>query len=345
MNILEREDLRAYLQSAAFLEPLGLPAGTALDFAPLGQGEYNLNYVFSHPHTGKRWVLRLNTGSQMHLADQVSYEFSALEALRPAGRTPRPLFCDGSRRAVPYGVLVMEWLPGRALDYARDLPAAAELLADIHALPVAPDCPLLRPEHPARAIYDECLELAARYFRWDGADAEVCRYLEALIAEIGALPLSAPAPGPRCIVNTELNSGNFLINPGARSYLVDWEKPLLSEPAQDLGHFLAPTTTFWKTDTILGREEIRAFTARYLQAAEGRLDCAALRERLPLFFTVTCLRGVSWCAMATVEYSRPDRPLQNEDTRSKLRDYLSPDFLSRILEDYVRRDFLGEGRA
>ena len=54
MNILEREDLRAYLQSAAFLEPLGLPAGTALDFAPLGQGEYNLNYVFSHPHTGKR---------------------------------------------------------------------------------------------------------------------------------------------------------------------------------------------------------------------------------------------------------------------------------------------------
>ena len=58
------------------------------------------------------------------------------------------------------------------------------------------------------------------------------------------------------MVNTELNSGNFLINEGARSYLVDWEKPLLSEAAQDLAHFLAPTTTFWKTDTILDREAV-----------------------------------------------------------------------------------------
>ena len=50
------------------------------------------------------------------------------------------------------------------------------------------------------------------------------------------------------MVNTELNSGNFLIDPQGVSSLVDWEKPLVSEPGQDLGHFLAPTTTFWKTD-------------------------------------------------------------------------------------------------
>ena len=32
--------------------------------------------------------------------------------------------------------------------------------------------------------------------------------------------------------------------------MIDWEKPLWGDPAQDLGHMLAPTTTFWKTDVI-----------------------------------------------------------------------------------------------
>ena len=86
------------------------------------------------------------------------------------------------------------------------------------------------------------------------------------------------------------------------SYLVDWEKPLLSEPAQDLGHFLVPTTTFWKTDVILTAAEVGDFVRMYLKAVDGRMDTSTIKERLPLFFTVTCLRGISWCAMALREY-------------------------------------------
>ena len=44
--------------------------------------------------------------------------------------------------------------------------------------------------------------------------------------------------------------------------------------------------------------------------------------------------------MAMREYSQPDRPLVNADTFRKIKEYLSPDFLERILNDYVRRDFL-----
>ena len=40
-----------FLKSDAFLAPLGIPTGTELDFSVLGQGEYNLNYVFIHPLT------------------------------------------------------------------------------------------------------------------------------------------------------------------------------------------------------------------------------------------------------------------------------------------------------
>ena len=251
--MIDQTALRAYIRSGDFLEPLRLPAGTELALSPLGQGEYNLNYSFLHPETGQRLVLRLNTGSQMHLDRQIEYEFSALQALLPSGRTPRPLFCDGSRSILLYGVLVMEWLPGRALRYETDLETAAEILSDIHALPVPPDCALLSPASPARSIYEECLAMADCYLTWDRADPAAAQLLEALIREIGQLPLDGRG-GPWCMVNTELNSGNFLINEGARSYLWTGRSPSFPRPPR-----IWPT--FWPLPPPSGRR-IPSWTGR-----------------------------------------------------------------------------------
>ena len=330
-----KEPYVTYLKSEEFLVPLGIPAGCELTFQPLGQGEYNLNYVFNHPITGQKLVLRINTGSQMHLGDQIRYEYSALEYLIPSTRTPKPLMCIPEKK-----MLVMEWLPGQALDYHTDMDIAARILADIHSVPVPGNCTLIRPSAPAQAIYEECLQMVQHYFDWEDADPTVANLLHQLIEEIGRLPLSEVSDAPTCIVNTELNSGNFLIDHQGHSHLVDWEKPLLSEPAQDLGHFLAPTTTFWKTDVILTPEEVKDFSAKYIAAVNGRMDCTTLSQRLPLFFTVTCLRGVTWCAMAYREYCQPGRTLTNADTFAKLKAYLAPEFLGNILENYVRKDFL-----
>lgn len=329
------EPLRSYLKSDAFLSPLGLPPGTELAFEPLGQGEYNLNFAFIHPLTKQKLVLRINRGSQMHLSDQIGYEFSALQALVPSGRTPKPLVCDSEMN-----LLVMEWLPGGPLDYHRDMDTAARILADIHSVPVPAHAGLIRPDYPAKAIYEECLQMVQHYLDWEQANPVVIGLLRQLVAEIGKLPLEEPSDAPVCICNTELNSGNFLIDREGCSHLVDWEKPLLSEPAQDLGHFLAPTTTFWKTEVILTPEEVRRFVDSYIAAVDGRMDCTTLRQRLPLFFTVTCLRGVTWCAMAYREYCQPGRELMNADTFEKLKAYLDPAFLKNILENYVRKDFL-----
>ena len=330
-----KEPLHTYLKSDEFLSPLGIPSGTELEFSLLGQGEYNINYVFAHPVTDKKLVLRINRGSQMHLKDQIGYEFSALQNLIPSGRTPKPLLCSPE-----HALLVMQWLPGSALDYRRDMKTAARILADIHSVPVPENCHLIRPQAPAQAIYEECLQMVQHYFDWEEADPQVVGLLQDLICEIGTLPLEEPSDAPVCMVNTELNSGNFLICEDGAGYLVDWEKPLLSEPAQDLGHFLAPTTTFWKTDVILTPEEVRQFAADYVEAVADRMDCSTLSKRLPLYFTVTCLRGVTWCAMAYREYCQPGRALRNEDTFRKLKAYLTPAFLQNLLDNYVRKDFL-----
>jgi aminoglycoside phosphotransferase (APT) family kinase protein len=135
----------------------------------------------------------------------------------------------------------------------------------------------------------------------------------------------------RCCINTELNSTNFLINEkGKRSYLIDWEKPLYGDPAQDLGHFLAPTTTFWKTDVIMNEEEMDSFVQEYIRRVDGRFDTSGIAERTRLFTTITCLRGITWCAMAWVEYRMPGRTLTNESTARKLDQYLGEEFLKKI---------------
>lgn len=138
--MIHKEPLASYLKRRVFLGALGLSEGEPVVFSPLGQGEYNVNYSFIHPRTGKKLVLRINTGSQMHLEDQIGYEFTALQYLVPSGRTPKPLFCDREQ-----GLLVMEWLPGRTLDYKTDMDEAAGILADIHSVPVPEGCRLIRP--------------------------------------------------------------------------------------------------------------------------------------------------------------------------------------------------------
>lgn len=137
-----------------------------------------------------------------------------------------------------------------------------------------------------------------------------------------------------CCINTELNSTNFLVNDRddneKEAYLVDWEKPLYGDPAQDLGHFLAPTTTFWKTDVILDQDRIDAFLDTYIEKVNGRFDTTGLKERTYIYIPVTCLRGITWCAMAWVQYQQPDKEIFNQSTFDKLEAYLSDEFLSRI---------------
>ena len=90
------QGLKEYVQTEHYLEGIGIgkeeQKEIQITYQPLAQGEYNINYWFVHPLTGKKLVLRVNTGSQMHLENQIEYEYHALELLADSGRTPVPVF-------------------------------------------------------------------------------------------------------------------------------------------------------------------------------------------------------------------------------------------------------------
>lgn len=325
--------LSEYVTSKGFLEFLQLSKEDAesIQYNFLAQGEYNCNYDFIHPVTKKHLVLRINFGSQMHLPKQITYEYNALSLLKNSSRTPEAYYLDDSKQFLPNGVLVMEYINGRPLDYEKDLAAAAACLADIHSLFIPPENSLISVRKPLQAILLECEQMFSVYESSPLAESAKIKWIRKLLEKgekrIHALDMSNPY---LCCINTELNNTNFLVEENGFARLVDWEKPLLGDPAQDLGHFLAPTTTFWKTDIIFDRAQTDAFIDSYIQQAANRYPVYNLRERVGAYIPITCLRGITWCAMAWVEYQQPDRALRNESTWKKLSQYLSEEYLGMV---------------
>lgn len=344
------QEIYKYAENKAYREALGLPEERIEEYEVLAQGEYNKNYLFTHPVDGLKLVLRVNYGSQMHLDHQIEYEARALSLIESSGRTPHVHYVDGSGEAPGCGVLVMDHLKGRALDYTDqdELAGAAECLADIHSVHIdkndtiaaEPDAlpadaeALISPRGTMKAVLSECEDMLAVYLASDLAPENKKRRLRTLLDNAWKLTDREAGSPYLCCINTELNSTNFLVDRENDAKpmvsLIDWEKPLYGDPAQDLAHFLAPTTTFWKTDVIFDDKTVESFLDTYIKAVHVRFDVTGLKERTLDMIPVTCLRGLTWCAMAWVQYQDADKKLVNESTAKKLEDYLCDRFISDI---------------
>lgn len=334
----------AYLEQADLKSVPGWQNGYPFQVYPLAQGEYNMNYRLVQDD--RTWVLRVNIGTQIAREDQIAYEYAALRLLEDSGVTPRPYFLDDHKKSLEYGLLIMEYLPGEALDYRRDLPQAAGLFARLHSVDISGDPgQLMREDRPLTAMYEECVRMAGVYLHSELAEASICGYLaevldwadQARMAE--AYYLSDPCFR---VVNTEVNSGNFIVNRRNGSiHLVDWEKPLWGDPSQDLSHFSVPTTTLWKTDYRMDEQDRRLFLNTYRnQVADPHLSDTIV-ERVRLVDPFNCLRGISWSAMAWVLYQTDSHTLRNADTFRKIQSYLQPDFLRSLFDSHLRSARMG----
>ena len=311
---------------ARYLEGItGAPSG---DVGFLARGEYSLNYLVRGEAD---LVARLVTGSQigLPLGEQARYEHHALELLVPSGVTPKPRHVDPEPDGLPYPLILEEYLPGRPLDYATDVPAAARCVAAVHALGVPQNHHLQVHPDPAPAILEESRGLAGPYLEWTGAPDESKAALRDGFRRIeGFLGQEDLFTGDDLVVvNYDLNTHNFVVTDG-EAWLLDWEKARIAPRTQDLAHFLLPTTTLWRDDTaaLLSEDQENEFVETYLGANPVE-DADRFRVQLEAMKTIVSLRAVSWCAWALQESAQTTRPITNEETLNRSREYLEADFL------------------
>lgn len=332
----KKQNIISYLKNSGWLEQLGCHSPHTVSF--LASGEYNENWIVSALPTDtpdptsfcqKNFVFRINHGSQLGLGKkQINYEFSILDALKNSSVTPVPYFEDtkaGDKDAAfDRGVLLMEYLSGTPLDYTKDLPHAAHIFASVHTQPVPINNIFIQQIDPVADIVSESQELLARFT--DHPKTKIRCTLEKYadeISKLGAQYSSAFLEESQHIVNTEVNSGNFIINrENGTAHLVDWEKAVVSSRYQDLGHFLAPVTTLWKTDFLATPEHKRNFLIHYKEKSGVQQPLEELTTLTNVLEKTIILRGLSWCYMAWYEYTQQERSIKNNDTFVTIERYL-----------------------
>ena len=313
--------------------------GVDFTLTPLARGEYNLNYLVTDG--SRKLVFRLNMGTQINRKDQVSYEYKALKLLENSGVTPRPYFVDDSRSHIDRGVLLMEYLPGEPLDYLRDSAAAARTLARIHQVEInGEQNHLIVENEPLGLILRECEGLLEVYLTSELADPDIRTYLAELLewARTQAATEEYFLQDPwHVIVNTEVNSGNFIVNRNRRTvHLVDWEMPRWGDPSSDLCHFLSPLTTLWKTSFRFSPSQEQLFLDEYKRHFALKSQQNSLEQRLRLKMPFVLLRGISWSAMGWVAYRQNTAAIRNEDTQIKLDQYMNLDFIRSCFAPYFK---------
>jgi aminoglycoside phosphotransferase (APT) family kinase protein len=312
--------------------------GGKLRVYPLAQGEYNLNYLIAYDSS--RFVFRVNIGTQINRDDQILYEYQALELLRESGVTPKPIFVDDTRQFFDRGILIMDYIAGEPLNYPKDMLGVAAVLAKIHQMEVPEEKNhLIREDAPLTLIYNECAGLLQKYFDSELADPEIREYLMNLKdwAEAARSRESYYQQDPWfCIINTEVNSGNFIVERKQGSiYLVDWEMPRWGDPSQDLCHFCSPLTTLWKTSWRMTDKSKQRFLEAYRQNIRSKHLRDTLIERVRLRDPFVYLRGISWSAMGWVAYQTEFSGMKNPDTWIKLQQYMDLKFIRSLFDPFV----------
>jgi len=233
----------------------------------------------------------------------LDYQAACFARAAAAGRTPALDAVLPPVDGLPMGALVVEEIVGRVPRLPDDLPALAEALARLHALPLPSsgerpplvdhaDDPLAGARaHLGRqlarldeAVAQHIIAPAARAILREEADA-----LEALLA-----PLRG-TPQPASLIAFDCHPGNFLIDAAGRAILVDLERVQYGAPASDLAHASLPTSTLWdrRVNATLAPSDL----ARFYRDYRGHLTpevATALKPWLASYRRLIFLRSTTW---------------------------------------------------
>lgn len=335
------EQAQTYLDANRDLKrSLGLSEDATFTVKPLGMGEHNINYRFRLSGTNDEYVLRVNVTPQPFHNDQVKYEYDALVSLKMSEHTPTPYYVDDSHHTLGKGVLVTSFCKGRQLDFddlhKGDLSKIAHIMAHVHSVPVCEQSSIRRVQNPLEALFKECKERIEVYLASSVCELRLIGWMERFMKS-AAQELNDYSFDPKmaCIVNTEPLSSSFLLNDAPDNtdnigWFLDWERPILGDIAEDIAFFLAPTSTFWESNTSFTQDQVNSFIEAYWTAIDGRISTKGFEQRYNAWQKMVVIRALAWCLRAQAQYAADPNLHRTQRAARLVPMYLSEGYLEDL---------------
>lgn len=300
----------------------------------LSESKSNINFLID---VGlEKYVFRLNKVSKLGLRNQIRYEYDALKTLERSYVTPRTFFLDDSNTFFEYGVLIMQFIEGRPLEYAKDLQEAAKIFGKIHSLNTEKiDVKSFITEEN---IIGNSLEKSKSYLKDFLGSTKIDINIK---LEISGYVEWAEKNRSReeyfkkdrwnAINNTEPHPNNFIISDNKRKgYLIDWEKPLVCDPSVDIAYFLSPITTHIACGDTLSEDEIDDFFKTYIMYLD-KYD-RDIVERVRLYAPYAHLESLSKILNKFLNYD--EQKLKSAEY-SKMKDIVNMEFIQKLTKNII----------
>lgn len=281
-----------------------------LGIRPLKGGAVQENFALDIAAEGGRdagrhaLVLRTDAASQVQTSLSRAEEFAVLKAARAAGVTvPEPLWLCEDTSVIGRAFFVMRRVPGIAaghklvrhpgLETAREslVERLGEELAKLHTI---------RPGYPGLEFLPECGYAPAlnrvNLYR---------DYLDALSAPqpvlewcLRWLERNQPRTSDIVLCHSDYRTGNYMVNDGELTGILDWEFAAWSDFHEDIGWFCARCWRFGRFDREAGGMADReTFYRGYERVSGASID----REVVPYWEVMAAVR---WAVIALQQAER-----------------------------------------
>jgi aminoglycoside phosphotransferase (APT) family kinase protein len=251
------------------------------------------------------WVLRTDAAASLEVSLDRLSEFRCIEVAHRAGvKVAEPIAAASAAqsplgRAFAIQALVSGNAQGRRIVRDPELPAYGEALAAeigremarIHAVrPAAGVLPFL----PVPVTKPAAREVAIMRQGLDRA-SEPRPALEYILAWLDA---NAPEPKAVTLVHGDLRTGNYMVDGGRLTAILDWEFCHWGDPREDLGWFIARCWRFGNDDKVAGG------IARLASLLDGYNAVAAEKVAAAELAYFEVLAAARWAAISLSQGDR-----------------------------------------
>lgn len=276
----------------------------SIKVTPLPPGNWNFNYLVTI--NDRKFVFKLYSPNVQGLLFENSgrNEFLILDLIKDLEISPKPVHFDESGTFFNYSVLIYEYVKGQRLQFSGEaVQEIAKIFAKIHTMDTAKAGFVEEKDHHPEFLMQEIINSFDRYRQRDDAQQEEIELFSWFIEKAKEHFLKANITSnslyPKTIIHTDPVPSNFVVGDKIdKITLIDWQRPIIADPAFDVWAFLSEPFNLWDLPETISEEQKELFLTTYL----GLREDSTLLERIKLKEPLYLLQLGLYCLLRHSDY-------------------------------------------